>query len=154
MKSKLATIIMLIVMFLIISVFGVFGVILWNECIKIETSTEPQKINTVISENTNTMDKNIKAPEILDNPFDKIKSAGKEENEGNEKKVDYSNVNINKYFYNQLEDYSKTIYKAFEANKENMKTGTYTVELGSSFTEVLDEDEGQEKLRSILSICN
>lgn len=142
MKSKLATIIVLMVMFLIIGVFGIFGFILWEECIKIETSTEPQGIKTVISENTNTMNKNIKAPEILDNPFDKIKKTGGEET----KEVDYSNVNIDKYFYNQLDDYSKTIYKAFETNKENMKTGTFSVELGNSFTNVLNEENGQEQL--------
>lgn len=141
MRSKLATIIMLIVIFLIISVFALFGVILWNEVIKLETSVQPENVQTVISENTNTIDKDIKAPEILENPFDDIEDG---DNQGSE--VDYSNVIINKYFYNQLEEHAKTIYKAFETNKENMKTGTYKVELGSSFTSLLNENNGQEQL--------
>lgn len=141
MKSKLATIIITIVIILIIAVFGLFGYILWNEFIKLETSVQPENVKTVISENKNTIDKDIKAPEILENPLDDIKD---ENDAGSE--VDYSNVTINKYFYNQLEEHAKTIYKAFETNKENMKTGTYKVELGSSFSSLLSESNGQEKL--------
>lgn len=141
MKSKFATIIMTIVIFLIIGVVILFGIILWNEIGKLETSVQPENIQTVISENRNTIDKDIKAPEILENPLDDIKDGN---NKGSE--VDYSNVTINKYFYNQLEEHAKTIYKAFETNKENMKTGTYKVELGSSFTSLLNESNGQEQL--------
>lgn len=83
----------------------------------------------------------MKAPQIIENPFDKIKGGNNQASE-----VDYSNVTINKYFYNQLEEDAKTIYKAFETNKENMKTGTYKVELGSSFSDLLKEENGQELL--------
>lgn len=141
MRSKLATTIMSIVIFLIIAVFVLFGYILWDEFIKIETSVQPENVKTVISENTNTIDEDIKAPEIIENPFDKIEDGSNQVSE-----IDYSNVTINKYFYNQLEEYSQTIYKAFETNKENMKTGTYQVELGSSFTSLLNQGNGQEQL--------
>lgn len=141
MKSKLATIIMTIVIVLIMSVFVLFGAILWEEYIKLETSIQPENAKTVISETTTTVEEDIKAPQILENPFDNIKDVNEKSNE-----VDFSNVTINKYFYNQLEDYAKTIYKAFETNKENMKTGTYKVELGNSFSKLLSEDNGQEQL--------
>jgi len=140
MRSKLSTIIMTIVIFFIIAVFILFGIILWNEFVQLETSIEPEGVKTVISENRNTIDKDIKAPEILENPFDGIQDGGKTQ------EIDYSNVNINKHFYNQLEEYSQTIYKAFESNKENMKTGTYKVELGSSFTPLLEQSNGQDQL--------
>lgn len=141
MKSKLATAIMTIIMFLIICVFVLFGMIFWQELNKIETSVEPEDAKTIISENTNTIDKDIKTPNIIENPFDQIENGNKQVRE-----VDYSNVTVNKYFYNQLEEYSKTIYKAFESNKENMKTGTYKVELGNSFTPLLNQANGQEQL--------
>ena len=60
--------------------------------------------------------------------------------------MDYSNINVDKYFYNQLEDASKTIYKAFESSKEKMKSGTYQVELGNSLDNVLNSSGGQDKL--------
>ncbi len=141
MKSKLATVIMAIVIFLIVGVFILFGIILWDEFVNLETSVQPENVKTVISENRNTIDKDIKAPEILENPLNEIKDG---KTTGSE--VDYSNVTINKYFYNQLEEYSQTIYKAFETNKENMKTGTYKVELGSSFSTLLSESDGQKQL--------
>lgn len=141
MKSKLATIIMTIIMFLIICVFILFGMIFWQELNKIETSVEPEDVKTVISENTNTIDKDIRTPQIIENPFEQIEDGNKQVRE-----VDYSNVTVNKYFYNQLEEYSKTIYKAFESNKENMKTGTYKVELGNSFSTLLNQNNGQEQL--------
>lgn len=141
MKSKFATAIMIIIMFLIICVFVLFGTIFWQELSKIETSVQPEDVQIVISENTNTIDKDIKTPKIIENPFDKIKDVEETVNE-----VDYSNITINKYFYNQLEEHSKTIYKAFESNKENMKTGTYKVELGNSFTPLLNQANGQDQL--------
>lgn len=141
MKSKLATAIMTVIMFLIICVFVLFGMIFWQELSQMETSVEPEDVQTIISENTNTIDKDIKTPKIIENPFDKIEGENKQVSE-----VDYSNVTVNKYFYNQLEEYSKTIYKAFESNKENMKTGTYKVELGNSFSTLLNQNDGQEQL--------
>lgn len=141
MRSKITTVIMTIVIFLIIGVFGLFGTILWSEFKKLETSIQPEDVKTILSENTNTIDKDIKAPEILDNAFDEIQDVNRQQNE-----VDYSNVAINKYFYNQLDEQAQTIYKAFETNKENMKTGTYKVELGSSFSSLLKENNGQDQL--------
>lgn len=141
MRSKLTTAIMSVVIFLIIGIFVLFGYILWDEFMKIETSVQPENVKTVISENTNTIDEDIKAPEMIENSFDKIEDGSNQVSD-----IDYSNVTINKYFYNQLEEYSQTIYKAFETNKENMKTGTYQVELGSSFTSLLNQSNGQEQL--------
>lgn len=141
MKSKLVTIIITIVILLTIGVFSLFGMIVWNELKEMEMSAQPENVKTIISENTNAKDEEIKAPQIIENPFDNIKDENNQTRE-----IDYSNVTINKYFYNQLEDYAKTIYKAFEMNKENMKTGTYKVELGSSFSSLLQEENGQEQL--------
>lgn len=141
MKSKFATIIMTIVILLISSVFVLFGVIFWNEFIEVEEVAQPENVKTIISENTNTINKEIKVPEILENPLDEIKDS-----ELQEETVNYSNITVNKYFYNQLEDYSQIIYNAFESNKENMKTGTYKIEFGNSFSTLLSEENGQEQL--------
>lgn len=142
MKSKLATAIISFVIMLIISVFALFGLILWQELQTTEVVIEPEEFETEAFSMENTIDENIKTPNVIEkteNPFDVIKN-----NSNND--VDYSNVEIDKFFYNQLDEYSKTIYKAFESNKENMKSGTYQVELGSSFSSLLSKDNGQELL--------
>lgn len=141
MKSRITTIIMTIVILLIVSVFALFGVIFWNEWKRLETSAQPEKVKTIISGNANTIDQDIQTSQILENPFNDLKDGDKKANE-----IDYSHVTINKYFYNQLDEYAKTIYKAFESNKENMKTGTYKVELGNSFSPLLKESNGQDLL--------
>ncbi len=147
MKSRLATFIITIVFVLIIIVFTLFGIIFWNEYVKLETSSTPQNFNTVIEENQNTIDEDIKVPEIIGDPFEGIKDSNTYMQEPNEpEEVDYSNITIDKYFYNQLENYSKIIYKAFETNKENMKTGNYKIELGNSFSDLLANKDGQDQL--------
>lgn len=53
------------------------------------------------------------------------------------------NVADNSYFYNQLDTYGKTIYSKMYASLENLKTGTYTVEFGTTFNEVMQTSSGE-----------
>ena len=144
MKSKISTIIIVIVIILIICVFGLFGVIMWQELKKLQTSVEVEGVQTEISENRNTIDNDIKTPKIIENPFDEIR----DNNQNTWTNVDYSNVSVDKYFYNQLEEPSQNIYKAFESNRENMKSGTYRIELGDTFSSLLSTANGQDELGS------
>lgn len=143
MKSKFTTFIMIIIMILIICVLGIFTMILFQEVESIDTTVEVEDFKTTIFENVNTVDKNIETPKIIENPLDSIKD------NNSTKKIDYSNVSINKYFYNQLSTDSQIIYKAFEANLQNMRSGNYRIELGDSFTSILNKDNGQEELGNI-----
>ena len=79
MRSRLATFIISIIFILIITVFMLFGIILWDNVVKLETSVEPQNVETVIQETANTIDEDIKAPEIIEDPFEKIKDNKKDE---------------------------------------------------------------------------
>lgn len=51
-----------------------------------------------------------------------------------------------KYYYNQLDEYGKIIYNGLQENIENMKTGTYVVEFGKKFNDLLNSDDGDKKL--------
>ena len=150
MKRKFTTFIMIIIMILIICVLGIFAMMLFQEVDIIDTTAEAEDFQTIISEvsenkeTINTVDKNIQTPKVVENPLDSIKDSS-----NNRKKVDYNNVSINKYFYNQLSTDSQTIYKAFEANLQNMRSGNYRIELGDSFTSILNQDNGQEELGNI-----
>ena len=146
MKSELADKITSIILFLVIigifSVLVVFSIIavqeLWGDDKEIgfvETSGDVSSA----SEGDKTVEDDIEAPEIVENPISKIESSNATNN-------DYSNVEVDNYFYNQLDEKSRIIYRAFESNKEQMKTGTYQIELGTSFSDVLSQSNGQEKL--------
>lgn len=50
------------------------------------------------------------------------------------------------YFYNQLDKYGKIIYQAFEENKDNMKSGTYKIDFGTQFNDLLNTSTGTETL--------
>ena len=140
MKDKISSIIMFFVILLIIGVFGIFGLIIWQELQNMKIMPQIETLNTIFSSKEETQVEEIKTPEIVENPLDEIKRVESNEN------INYENVNIDKYFYNQLESYAKTIYKALEANHENMKTGNYEIKLGDSFSSILDKSNGQEEL--------
>ena len=143
MKSKFASFIITLVMLLIIIILGIFGVIVWQEIQDMTTTAQPENFQTIYTGEGEETTKNIQTPEIIENPFDDIEGSN---SNPQTQEVNYDSVNIDKYFYNLLEDYSKTIYKAFESNKENMKTGNYKIELGSSFSSLLATENGQNEL--------
>ena len=139
MKSRLASFIMSIVIMLIIAALILLGMIFYQEFSNVKTASAENFIGNYISP-ANTVD-TITTPQVIENnPFDNIQSS----HEGNN--VDYSNVNVNKYFYNQLDETSKTIYKALESNKENMKSGTYRIDFGDTFSDILNSENGQDEL--------
>lgn len=143
MKDKLSALITIIIILLIMSVFGLLGYIVWDNIKELDVAAEPEQFQTQTSSEDTVDTKTIQTPKVVENnnPF----------NYGSEEKtktsnVDYSNISVDKYFYNQLEDASKTIYKAFESSKEKMKSGTYQVELGNSLDSILNSSGGQDKL--------
>ncbi len=50
------------------------------------------------------------------------------------------------YYYNQLDDNAKIFYKSMENNIENMKSGTYEIDFGTYFNDLLNTPNGEEEL--------
>lgn len=142
MKSKIASFIISLVIILIVSAVVVLGVIIYQDILGMETAVVTENFIGNYTNNENTVDtETIKTPQVVENnPLNNIQSSGQINS------VDYSNVNVDKYFYNQLEETSKTIYKALESNKENMKSGTFRIEFGNNFSDILNTTNGQEEL--------
>lgn len=140
MKSKITSIIMSFVIILIMIVFVVLGIMVWQEIASMQASIQPEDVKTELSISNNT-DTKIENKDTEDNPFDQI-----DDNNNSEENNSNNNDNVNKFFYTQLDEYSKIIYKAFEANEENMRSGTYKVELGNGFSDLLNTENGQEEL--------
>lgn len=53
----------------------------------------------------------------------------------------------NKYLYSQLGENGKIIYEKLYENKENLKTGTYTIQFGNIFYDILSQENGSDKLQ-------
>ena len=138
MKSKITSFIMTFITILMILVFGILGIIIYNEITKKDIVGEVQEFVSNITISSGGIDDNLKTPQILERTVETISP----DNEN----IDYKNENINKYFYNQLDEYSKIIYNAMESNKENMKTGTYEINLGTEFSSLLSQNNGEKLL--------
>ena len=145
MKEEIIDKITSVILFLII--MGIFSVVIVFSIIAIqEFSAEDEELafadnsgNATVSEEK-TVEDDIQVPAIVENPISSIEKSNSSTN------TDYSNVQVDKYFYNQLDEKSRIIYRAFESNKEQMKTGTYQIELGTIFSDILSQSNGQEKL--------
>ena len=136
--KKIISFIKTIVMLIIIGILIYFGIIMYNEITKTDIVGEVQEFVSNITISSGDIDTNIKTPEILETTAETISP--------NDEKIDYSNSKIDKYLYNQLDEYSKIIYNAMESNKENMKTGTYEINLGTEFSSLLSQSNGEDLL--------
>ena len=141
--DKITSIILFLVIVGIFSVLIVFSIIAVQEFMGdnqelafVESSGNIENV----SNEEKTVEDDIEIPAIVENPISSIESNKIVTNQ------DYSSVKVDKYFYNQLDEKSRIIYRAFESNKEQMRTGTYQIELGSSFSDILAQQDGQEKL--------
>lgn len=56
-------------------------------------------------------------------------------------------------YYNQLDKYAKIIYDEFEKNLDNMKTGTYNIQFGRTFNDLLHEENGEEVLNNSFQLA-
>ncbi len=55
-------------------------------------------------------------------------------------------ITAHNLFYVQLDDTAKVLYKGLEAHQEEMKSGTYTIQFGYQFNDLLAQDSGMERL--------
>ena len=62
-------------------------------------------------------------------------------------------TNIDKFYYNQLDIYSKKIYDALYYNKENLKTGTAKIDLDTDLAKFLTNKENESKVEGIFTIA-
>ena len=53
-----------------------------------------------------------------------------------------------RYYYSQLDSYGKTIYSKLKDNKDQLKTGTYVFEFGTSFNTLLHSEKGEQTLKT------
>ena len=133
--KKIISFIKTIIMLIVIGILGYIGIIIYNKFAKTDIVQEVEEFVSNITISSGGIDTSIKTPEILETTKETISS--------NNEKKDYGNSKIDKYLYNQLDEYSKIIYNAMEAYKENMKTGTYEINLGTEFSSLLSQSNGE-----------
>ena len=112
--DKFTSVILFLVIIGIFAVVIVFSIIaiqeIWGES---EDLVFAERSGNVATSGEKTVEDDIEVPAIVENPISSIET-------NNNTNTDYSNVQVDKYFYNQLDEKSRIIYRAFESNKEQM----------------------------------
>ena len=140
MNDRFSKIISVIISIAIIVVIAVFGLIIWNQFKNTEETVEPEEFLSQFTVTSNTTE-NVETP-----PIQIVERQANEEVRETPTE-NYDKVQINKYLYNQLDDAEKNIYKAFEENKEEMKTGKASINFGTYFSDLLNTQNGENILQ-------
>lgn len=146
MKSKITSFIMTIMMILMIGILIFLALIIYNEFMPDNIQSDVQDFisNITTSSENENIDVNVSTVETVKIP--QILEVETKLPNHEEENVNYENSEIDKYFYDQLDEYSKIIYNAMETNKENMKTGVYEINLGTEFSSLLSRNDGEQLL--------
>ncbi len=56
-------------------------------------------------------------------------------------------------YYHQLDDNAKIIYQELEKNLDNMKSGTYNIQFGKTFDDLLHQENGEESLNQSFQLA-
>lgn len=146
MKSKITSFIMTIMTILMIGILIFLALIIYNEFMpgNIQSDVQDFISNITTSSENENIDVNVSTVETVKIP--QILEAETKLSNQKEENVNYDNSEIDKYFYNQLDEYSKIIYNAMETNKENIKTGVYEINLGTEFSSLLSRNDGEQLL--------
>lgn len=139
MKKFISTVFLIIMIIILIAVLTVCGMIAYTEINKDDVivrgalTTGYNVINEALQSTINKI-----YPNQNEDPY----SLDNVENLGNM----LAELHQEKYYYKQLDKYSQMIYDKLDQNKEYMKTGTYEIEFGDIFTNVLKDENGSELL--------
>ena len=147
-KDDVKAIILIFIMLLLISGILILGIRMYNNMMmslgeKNETSYVGNTTTIILPEEK----KNVIVVDSGQNILNQI------ETPGNQTQVTQPNIqeeNTNEkeeYYYKQLSSYSKLIYDKLEENKTNMKSGTYKVDFGDAFSELLENENGTQLLQ-------
>ena len=134
MKQKIQAIITAMFTTLIIGILYFLAIIIYKEFIKSDITSKVEDFVSNITLSSENIIEETNAPKIL-------------EIETKDNNLKNEDTQVDKYFYNQLEENSKKIYSTLETNKENMKTGIYEINLGSQFSQLLSSENGVEMLK-------
>lgn len=92
--------------------------------------------------------------EVFHQGYDEVKTISKNEEQNVENPIENiqtnesDNYNSENFYYNQLDDNGKIIYNKLNENKENMKTGNYIIQFDKTFNELLNSENGEQKMNT------
>ena len=166
--SFLIIFVFLITVYFCLDIFGIIDVpdkfsiasFLGNKFSDLYANADLEEVIT-----NDTIDEWINAkPKVIDNPIERdggyknaeISQIPTEQSEfqdnDKEKTINYANNNsdnlTNRMYFSQLDSYGKMIYLQFIEHKEELIKGTYVADFGTTFNDLLHEENGNEVLEN------
>lgn len=105
--------------------------------------------NNFIIENV-TETEEVSAEDYKD-PLEELERLQEEQNINNYQSS--QTVNVNNFYYEQLDEYGKVIYDRLYENIDKLKTGTYEADFGTEFNDLLHEENGTEVLNNSFQLA-
>lgn len=62
-------------------------------------------------------------------------------------------IEVNNFYYNQLDEYGKIIYDKLYKNLDKLKTGTYTADFDTTFDDLLHQENGNDILNNSFQLA-
>ena len=146
-KGRSIASVILTILIIILIVFLVYEIVyvdIFDIMKKDNTKVANQNVTGTSSTPENSLENNYNSSEVVEeNVFLNIEYTDISElyQDNN-----IQNNNSSRYYYDQLDDYGKIIYDGFANNKENMKSGTYTIDFGTEFSDLLNTENGERIL--------
>lgn len=134
-KDKLVTTLLLLIILMLIAVIGVLGFVIYKELLGDKTVELNFLEEYSGIENKANSSKNLNNTDYSGVEKENTSSTQETTNER------YRNL------YDQLNKYSKVIYDQIYKHKEELKTGTYKIEFGNTFSELLSQTNGEKILQ-------
>ena len=114
-----------------------------EEIISNKNNFENNKIENEVNEEYHTEVKN---------PLDELQQLQNEQNQSNNLN-NTTNIEVDNFYYNQLDEYGKIIYDKLYKNLDKLKTGTYTADFGVTFDDLLHQENGSEILNNSFQLA-
>lgn len=174
----LMIIIFVITIYFILDVFGIIKVpnkysiasLFYSQIEVIATGGEhlTDEIKPSLNKTKDNNKKNnySKAPEVetneeidisnVQNPIEELNRLKNELNANNQvtdNQEDQTSIEVNNFYYNQLDEYGKIIYDKLYKNLDKLKTGTYTADFDTTFDDLLHQENGSDILNNSFQLA-
>lgn len=146
MKNKLTTFLLTIIMIILLSFIILVGFVLFSDMGE-NSADQIYKFvgEDTIEDSSNTVENKISIKD--ENVTEKLKAFFSLNESNQNKEYSYSaKSSESNYYYNQLNSVEKIIYNGIQESKENMKSGTYVINYGNKFADILSKENGSEIL--------
>ncbi len=135
-----------------IEVIATGGEILTEDIIKPvdnQNSSEPKEPSKPVE---NPDDISTDVPDAQ-NPLEELNRLQNEINQNSQVANNNEEIEVDNFYYNQLDEYGKIIYDKLYKNLDKLKTGTYTADFETTFNDLLHQENGSDVLNNSFQLA-